>query len=344
MVTTRGQTAAAGTAAPQSGERTGPAVDAAAQPQHLMQLPLTPRTKEHSDFEVAVAAATPLPDSDTDDQMQEITPAKPHSTMEARIRAEMAEAQAVTMAKVSAMHAAMQAAWQAEFAALNAKVSALEAQLQQQRATPSQPSYAAIAAAGGAASQAPARSSDPAPNSKLSREITSVLEHRDGFKVEMSSLDLKTSTQDAAAAIQAVLKSKLQLDVSIEHVRPLPIKTRNPVAPADVLANSAVRTAHQVANPDGTAPTAPRPLSFFFRLSQANADSLRKCRPQLKGKGLVIHDWLTADELAQQRALWPAFKTARGDSRRTHWNRARLFVDGVEIASPAVAVPAAPTA
>ena len=343
MTTTRGQiAAAAAAAASQSGECTGPAVDAAAQLQQLMQLPITPRTKARSEIEVAVAAATPLPDDD--EQMQEITPAKPcePSMAEARIKAAL---RAEIMAELQPTMQAMQTeitALRSETTTLRSELNEVKAQLQQQR-TPSQPSYAAIAA-GGAAGQPPARPFDPAPNSKLSREMTAVLEHRDGFKVEMPSLDVKTSTEDAAAAIQAVLKSKLQLDVSIEHVRPLPIKTRNSVAPTDVLANSAVRTAHQVANPDGTAPTAPRPLSFFFRLSQANADSLRKCRPQLKGKGLVIHDWLTADELAQQRALWPAFKTARSDSRRTHWNRARLFVDGVEIASPAVAGPAAPTA
>lgn len=164
--------------------------------------------------------------------------------------------------------------------------------------------------------------------------------------MEMPNLDLKADTQTAAAAIQAVIKSKLDLEVTVEAVRPLPIKTRNSVAPADVLANSAVRPALQGAGTDGTTPTAPRPLSFFFRVSEANAITIRQRRPQLKGKGLVIHDWLTAEELTQQRTLWEDFKKARDAGQRTGWKRSRLFVQGVEITppSPAAAAPAAPTA
>ena len=82
----------------------------------------------------------------------------------------------------------------------------------------------------------------------------------------------------------------------------------------------------------GTPDAAKGPRKIKFTVSNTwEAKALVKCRPQLKGSGIVIRDELTREELRVHNQLWPKFKAARDAQKRAYFERAQLFVDGVEV-------------
>jgi len=69
------------------------------------------------------------------------------------------------------------------------------------------------------------------------------------------------------------------------------------------------------------------------------ADALVSSRHLLKGSDCCLLDVLTEDEQRAHNRLWSLFMAAKASSRRAQFNRARLFVDGVEVRPGAVALP-----
>jgi hypothetical protein len=157
-------------------------------------------------------------------------------------------------------------------------------------------------------------------------------EHRDGFRMALpASMDPTTHVSLLVPALEAELSNLMHLPdgsglkVEIQNLRHLPPRSRK---------------ATEAGTAAATDPAAPagRP-TVYFRVRQIDAQAIREFRKQLKGnaQGLVINDWLTPAERAQQIALWPIYRKERdsGNNRRMFWLRSRLFVDGVEVSAPA---------
>jgi len=78
---------------------------------------------------------------------------------------------------------------------------------------------------------------------------------------------------------------------------------------------------------DGTTPD-----RFFIQLGTLiEAEELVSNRHKLKGTGFCLLDVLTDDEQRIHNLLWPRFVEARDTKREAQFNRARLYIDKVEV-------------
>ena len=78
-----------------------------------------------------------------------------------------------------------------------------------------------------------------------------------------------------------------------------------------------------------------QPRRIMFRVGTVwEADSIVKNRPKLKASGTVIMDELSPAEYVIFKQLWPQFKAARDEGKVAYFNRARLYISGVEVMLP----------
>ena len=84
------------------------------------------------------------------------------------------------------------------------------------------------------------------------------------------------------------------------------------------------------------------PPAYIVKLPSSDAKELRKARPQLKGSGTSIQDWLSPSEMQIRRAFATQFSDAWKAGLKPTWRRAQLIIHGEPVALiPAAAAVAA---
>lgn len=93
---------------------------------------------------------------------------------------------------------------------------------------------------------------------------------------------------------------------------------------------------------DGAVLAPAGPPFYVVKTLESDASELRKARPQLKGRGLSIQDWLSPEEWKIRRAFARQFDEARKQGLKPTFRRAQLFIHGEPVAlSPAASAPSA---
>ena len=158
-------------------------------------------------------------------------------------------------------------------------------------------SWAAKAAAAPVAAPAPARCARGGPdNRRLQFVVVAPAGH-----VPVAAVGL-----GLVAAVDSALHAFMHADFSLVDARRLrPEPARGAAAPRD------------------------RFLVAVDRMWEA--DSLVAHRHMLKGTGVVVFDHLSREEQVAHARLLPAFRQAQASGAKAQFQRARLFVDRVEV-------------